>query len=35
MAAGKASLLDWDLFTSSFGCRGFLDPRASPAFELA
>eukprot|EP00959_Pyramimonas_sp_CCMP1952_P341187 7147472-Pyramimonas_sp.AAC.1 len=35
MAVGKVSLLDWDMFTWSFGWIGFFDPRGIPKLSLA
>ena len=35
IAVGKVSLDDWDLFTSSLGCTGFLEPMTPLAISMA
>ena len=35
MAVGKVSLEDCDMFTSSFGCTGDLEPRTPPLISIA
>ena len=35
IAVGKTSLVDWDLFTWSFGCTGFFVPFFPPKISIA
>lgn len=35
MAVGKVSLLDWLMFTWSFGWTGFFDPSSPPKISIA
>ena len=35
IAVGNVSFDDCDMFTWSFGCTGFLDPRSPPASSIA
>ncbi len=35
IAVGKVSFDDCDMFTSSFGCTGFFEPRTPPAMAMA
>ena len=35
IAAGNVSFDDWDMFTSSLGWIGFLEPSSPPAISMA